>query len=146
MIIHGVPIFPTALPNRIILGYSDEPIRRAMNVPTDRVFFELLCHGSRPDVHGNTYAAPRVTAFGGESIKIDAQKLFDIIVAQHEYRLGQPVRLLMCWVGYGPNSLAQQLSDLLGTVVLAANERIHADTFEPVSGGVWLTFTPRSRY
>jgi len=142
MIIHGVPVFPTAFPNRVVLGYADENIHMAMGVPTDRVFFEVLCHGSRPDKNGKTYAVPFVTVpLRGEPI--DAQKLFDIILACREYRLGQPVRLLMCWVGYGPDSLAQQLADLLGTVVLAANERILAATFEPVNGGVWLTFTPR---
>jgi hypothetical protein len=142
MIIHGVPVFPTAFPNRVVLGYADDTIRMAMNVPTDRVFFEVLCHGSRSNKNGKTYAVPFVTVpLRGEPI--DAQKLFDIILACREYRLGQPVRLLMCWVGYGPDSLAQQLADLLGTVVLAANERILAATFEPINGGVWLTFTPR---
>ena len=142
MIIHGVPVFPTAFPNRFVLGYADDTICRAAGVPTDRVFFEVLCHGSRPDKNGKTYAVPFVTVpLRGEPI--DAQKLFDIILACHEYRLGQPVRLLMCWVGYGPDSLAQQLADLLGTVVLAANERINVKTLEPKDGGVWLTFTPR---
>lgn len=141
--IHGVPVFPTAFPNRFVLGYPDDIIRRAAGVPTDRVFFELLCHGSKPNKNGKTYAVPFVTAsLRGEPI--DAQKLFDIVVTCPEYRLGQPVRLLMCWAGYGPDSLAQQLADLLGTVVLAANERISAGMFEPMNGGVWLTFTPRS--
>ncbi|MGQ9826997.1 MAG: hypothetical protein ACUVSW_03945 [Roseiflexus sp.] len=141
--IHGVPVFPTAFPNRFILGYPDYKIQMAIHVPTDRVFFELLCHGSPPDVYGNTYAVPWMDVARSRDEPLDAQQLFDIIVSRHEYDIGQPVRLLMCWVGYGPNSLAQQLSDLLGTVVLAANERIEAKTFLPCENGVWLTFKPR---
>lgn len=145
--LHNVPVSPTMFKNRYVLGYPDDPIRRAMVQTTHPGFFELICHGSRPNQKGETFAIPYVYmgADGCRTKPLNAEQLFEIIITHPAYSLGQPVRLIMCWVGYGPNSLAQQLADLLGAPVLAANERINAQTFCPINNGRWILFTPRIR-
>lgn len=145
--LHNVPVLPTMFKNRYVLGYVDDPIRRAMVQTTYPMFFELICHGSWPTKEGETFATPYV--YMGEddwrTKPLNAEQLFEIIVTHPAYSLGQPVRLIMCWVGYGPNSLAQQLADLLGAPVLAANERVDANTLCPINNGRWILFEPRIR-
>ncbi len=142
---HNVPVLPTMFKNRYVLGYADDPIRAAMVQPTFPPFFELICHGSWPTEEGKTFAMPYVEEVSLQTEPLNAEQLFEIIVTHPAYAPGQPVRLIMCWVGYGPNSLAQQLADLLGAPVLAANERINAYTLCPINNGCWILFTPRIR-
>ncbi len=139
---HGVPIFDTRYTSRIVLGYPDNIIRTALDHRPYPSFFELICHGSWPDAKGRTFAVPYLDENLVRTVYLNAEKLHDIIVTRPAY-CWQPVRLLMCWLGYGSNPLAQQLADLLRVPVLAANERICAYTLLPINNGRWITFTPR---
>ncbi|MGB9752949.1 MAG: hypothetical protein C0183_21890 [Roseiflexus castenholzii] len=143
--LYDVPVLPTMFKNRYVLGYPDHIIQKAMVQPTYPLFFELICHGSRPTPKGETFALPYVYMGkdGRWTKPLNAEQLFEIIITHRAYAIGQPVRLIMCWVGYGPNSLAQQLADLLGVPVLAANERVKAYTLCPINNGRWILFTPR---
>ncbi|MFQ3631143.1 hypothetical protein [Roseiflexus sp.] len=140
--LHGVPILGTEYTNRVILGYPDHIIETALAHRPYPLFFELICHGSWPDAKGRTFAVPYLDENLVQTAYLDAEALHDIIVTRPAY-CWQPVRLLMCWVGYGSNPLAQQLADLLRAPVLAANERISANTLLPFSNGRWIMFKPR---
>lgn len=142
---HNVPVLPTMFKNRYVLGYPDDPIRTAMVQPTYPPFFELICHGSVPNKKGETFALPYIEEKSWRTKPLTAEQLFEIIVTHPAYAPGQPVRLIMCYVGYGSNSLAQQLADLLGAPVLAPNEAISSETFLPENNGCWIVFTPRIR-
>lgn len=56
--LHNVPVSPTMFKNRYVLGYPDDPIRRAMVQTTHPGFFELICHGSRPNQKGENVCDP----------------------------------------------------------------------------------------
>ncbi|MCS6840370.1 MAG: hypothetical protein NZ699_09230 [Roseiflexus sp.] len=141
--LHNVPVLPTTFKNRFILGYPDRRIRTAMSQPAYPLFFELICHGSLPDKKGETFAVPYVEEAGSRIKPLNAEQLYEIIVTHPAYILGQPVRLIMCYAGYGPNSLAQQLADLLGAHVLAADNLVCAYTLTPLNNGRWIMFKPR---
>ncbi len=140
--LHDVPVFPTMFKNRYILGYPDSAIQQAARCPTFPPFFELVCHGGRYE-HGKTFASPFVKEGIREKKLLNAEQLFEIIATHPAYTFGQPVRLLICHAGYGPNSLAQQLADLLGAPVMAADTGIYVETLLPEENGHWIVFTPR---
>ncbi len=141
--LHDVPVFPTMFKNRYILGYPDIAIRQAVRCPTFPSFFELVCHGWGPNERGETFASPFVEERGWTYKLLNAEQLFEIIATHPAYTFGQLVRLIMCDAGYGPNSLAQQLADLLGAPVLAADKSIYAATLLPKENGRWIMFMPR---
>jgi hypothetical protein len=142
--LYNVPVLPTAFANRFILGYPDDIIRKALHNPAYKPFFELICHGSLPNQKGETFAVPFTDDACVKKKPLNAEQLFEIIVTHPAY-YGQPVRLIMCCLGYGPNSLAQQLADLLGVHVLAVNTPIWAETLIPEGNGRWILFEPRIR-
>lgn len=143
--LHNVPVMPTKFKNRFILGYPDSRIRTALRNPAYPPFFELICHGSLPNKKGETFALPYAEEDGSQPKALNAEQLFEIIATHPAYSFGQPVRLIMCCAGYGPNSLAQQLADLLGAPVLAANDLVCAYTLLPFDNGRWILFEPRIR-
>ncbi|NWG22428.1 MAG: hypothetical protein HXY39_19140 [Chloroflexi bacterium] len=140
-----IPITPSKFANRIVLGYPDRAINSCKDRNTLESYFEVLCHGTRPNASGETFAYV-LDDSTMQGSTIDAPLLAAIIYSHRAYH-GQPIRLLMCWAGYGENSLAQQIADLLQTSVVACDRPIDTDYFLPdIPEGRWLFFWPRPTY
>lgn len=140
------PLTPCAFANRIVLGYPDSAINACKDRNTLGSYFEVLCHGTPPNASGETFAYVYTDETKSEGMTLDAPWLAALIYAQRAYH-GQPIRLLICWAGYGENSLAQQIADLLQTSVVACDKEIDTDYFSAApSGGRWLFFWPRPTY
>jgi RHS repeat-associated protein len=98
----------------ITLGnqYSDLYLTNIQQVKPLKGFFDVAGHGSPKAIYDGTKA-------------IKPGELANKILLHPDYN-GQPVRLLGCNLGKGPNSFAEQLSRHLGAGVIAPNELIWA--------------------
>lgn len=136
-------VTPSRHPNRIILGKPDRVIDHCKDRNILGGQFEVLCHGTPPNAAGDTFASVIPDNPDAKTIQLNAPMLAGIIRAHRAYR-GQTICLLMCWAGYGANSLAQQLADLLQVGVAAPTSAIDSESFMPETpAGQWVFFRPR---
>lgn len=124
----------TNYPNRVIYGHFGRDLDQLKHAPAFDAFFEVACHGwigtVNPFVNDQSMSEQHTAA-----------DLAAFISAQPQF-YGQPIRLLICMAGAGPNSIAQQVALLLGTCVVAAAAEIYGETGATEDGSPYLFFTP----
>jgi hypothetical protein len=120
---------------RIAVGDLDRAIEMAFSAPLLGNYYDVICHGTWqrdcliPEVDDGIH-------------DLDAQQLAVIIKSQPDYT-GQPIRLLVCWVGQYETGFAYQIDTLLGHVgVLACTGEVVVDGSELYAddGHCWKLF------
>ena len=80
--------------------------------------FDVVAHGDPVSI---------IITNRGTPLTIDARMTAKLIMANPDYRKGQPVRLLSCDTGAYPNGFAQHLANKLNAVVEAPTRAVWAD-------------------
>lgn len=100
---------------------------------TDDGWFNVLAHGSSNSKH---------FIINGRKLKPDE---FANLLIKKGYKLGDPIRLVVCYAGAKPNGIAAKLSKLLKAKVQAPTDKIRLDNFsefEIFNKGEFVIFNP----
>jgi RHS repeat-associated protein len=135
-----VHVDPLGLACNIGSPAFDMYIRFAQRAPPLPGYYDANVHGS-PNSVGFKDA-------NGNWVNLTPKELAAKIMAQSDYKVGDPVRLNSCNVGRLPNGFAQQLANELGATVLAPNRTVWASgngglevkdkagSIDPLTGGM----------
>jgi hypothetical protein len=102
------------MPQRIAIGELDEVIARAMHVEYEQNFYDVVYHGT-PDT---------IEAWvNGTQVAVEIETIYKALLHHLDF-IDQPIRLVACEAGAGPDCVAQWLADRLNVEVLAATAKI----------------------
>ncbi|HMO58286.1 MAG TPA: hypothetical protein PKA05_04200 [Roseiflexaceae bacterium] len=121
-------------PTRMVFGEIDDTIRRALRVPQEAGYFEVICH-----TMATTHQLAPIR--GGRPVACEPWHLVLCLLAHPGFH-GQPIRLIACHAGT-TTGVARHIANALQVKVIAPSGLIapDGDCFTLV-GGTWQVFLP----